>query len=110
MYGMSYVGATQWLTAIAAPPHLVTLFPVMTAADYHDGWVYQGGALSLAFATAWTAQFLAIPQLDRLGLSPHERRAEEARLMQALERLRKTLSHLPLAELPLLRREGLSRF
>lgn len=85
MYGMSYVGATQWLAAIAAPPHLVTLFPVMTAADYHDGWIYQGGALSLAFATAWTAQFLAIPQLDRLGVSLSERQAEEARLMQALE-------------------------
>src|SRR5262249_39165432 len=110
MYGMSYVGATQWLAAIAAPPHLVTLFPVMTAADYHDGWIYQGGALSLAFATAWTAQFLAIPQLDRLGLSLHERQAEEARLMQALERLRKPLSHLPLAELPLLRREGLAPY
>ena len=90
MYGMSYVGATQWLAAIAAPPHLVTICPSMTAADYHDGWIYQGGALSLAFSTAWTAQFLAVSQLARLGLSLEERRTEEARLMQALERLRKT--------------------
>ena len=30
--------------------------------------------------------------------------------MQALERLRKTLSHLPLAELPLLRRDGLAPY
>jgi len=110
MYGMSYVGATQWLAAIAAPPHLVTIFPSMTAADYHDGWIYQGGALSLAFSTAWTAQFLAASQLARLGLSLEERRTEEARLMQALERLRKTLSHLPLAELPLLRRDGLAPY
>jgi len=110
MYGMSYVGATQWLAAIAAPPHLVTIFPSMTAADYHDGWIYQGGALSLAFSTAWTAQFLAVSQLARLGLSLEERRTEETRLMQALERLRKTLSHLPLAELPLLRRDGLAPY
>ena len=110
MYGMSYVGATQWLAAIAAPPHLVTIFPSMTAADYHDGWIYQGGALSLAFSTAWTAQFLAVSQLARLGLSLEERRTEEARLMQALERLRKTLSHLPLAELPLLRQDGLAPY
>jgi len=110
MYGMSYVGATQWLAAIAAPPHLVTICPSMTAADYHDGWIYQGGALSLAFSTAWTAQFLAVSQLARLGLSLEERRTEEARLMQALERLRKTLSHLPLAELPLLRRDGLAPY
>ncbi len=110
MYGMSYVGATQWLAAIAAPPHLVAIFPAMTAADYHGGWIYQGGALSLAFSTAWTAQFLAVSQLARLGLSLEERRTEEARLMQALERLRKTLSHLPLAELPLLRRDGLAPY
>ena len=110
MYGMSYVGATQWLAAIAAPPHLVAIFPAMTAADYHDGWIYQGGALSLAFSTAWTAQFLAASQLARIGLSLEERRTEEARLMQALERLRKTLSHLPLAELPLLRRDGLAPY
>jgi len=110
MYGMSYVGATQWLAAIAAPPHLVAIFPAMTAADYHGGWIYQGGALSLAFSTAWTAQFLAVSQIARLGLSLEERRTEEARLMQALERLRKTLSHLPLAELPLLRRDGLAPY
>jgi len=110
MHGMSYVGATQWLAAIAAPPHLTAIFPAMTAADYHDGWIYQGGAMSLAFTTAWTAQFLAIPQLERLGLSPDECRREEGRIMGMIERLRRTLSHLPLAELPLLGRPGLAPY
>ena len=27
MYGSSYVGATQWLAATTAPPHLVTIVP-----------------------------------------------------------------------------------
>jgi predicted acyl esterase len=45
MFGGSYVGATQLLAAIAQPPHLTTIVPVITASDYHDGWVYQGGAL-----------------------------------------------------------------
>lgn len=102
MYGMSYVGATQWLAAIAAPPHLRCIFPVMTAADYKDGWVYQGGAFSLAFTSAWTAQFLAIPQLGRLGLTADQRGAEEARLMGNIERLRRSVSHLPLVDLPML--------
>jgi putative CocE/NonD family hydrolase len=110
MYGISYVGATQWLAAIATPPHLTVIFPALTAADYHDGWIYQGGALSLAFSASWTAQFLAIPQLHRIGLTPEERRAEEVRLMLSIERLRRALSHLPLADLPLLKRDGLAPY
>lgn len=110
MYGTSYVGATQWLAAIAAPPSLRCIFPVMTAADYHDGWVYQGGALYLAFASAWVAQFLAIPHLQRMGLSAEECRAEEARLMGAIERLRRNVSHLPMNDLPMLGREGLAPY
>ncbi len=110
MYGISYVGATQWLAAIGAPPHLMAIFPALTAADYHDGWVYQGGALSLAFSASWTAQFLALPQLARLGLTPDERRGDESRITQSLERLRRSLAHLPLAELPLLKRTGLAPY
>ena len=45
MFGGSYVGATQMLTAIAAPPHLAGILPVVTASNYHENWTYQGGAL-----------------------------------------------------------------
>jgi putative CocE/NonD family hydrolase len=110
MYGMSYVGATQWLAAISSPPHLECIFPVMTAADYWDGWIYQGGAMYLSFAAAWAVQFLAIPQLERLGLSADERKAEEAKIMESLGRLRRTLSHVPLSELPWFEREGLAPY
>ena len=110
MYGMSYVGATQWLAAISTPPHLVCIFPVMTAADYHDGWIYQGGAMYLSFAASWAAQFLAIPQLDRLGLSAGERQAAEVAILASLGRLRRTLSHLPLSTLPWFEREGLAPY
>ena len=44
MCGASYVGATQWLAAIAKPPHLAAIVPNLTASNYHDGWTYQGGA------------------------------------------------------------------
>ncbi len=110
MYGMSYVGATQWLAAISSPPSLRAIFPVMTAADYYDGWVYQGGAFSLAFTSAWVAQFLAAPHLARLGLRPEERANEERQLMLAIERLRRHVSHVPLAELPMLSEEGLAPY
>ncbi len=54
MFGGSYVGATQMLAAIAAPPHLAGIFPVVTASNYHDGWTYQGGAFELWFNASWT--------------------------------------------------------
>jgi putative CocE/NonD family hydrolase len=54
MYGGSYVGATQYLAAIASPPHLAGIFPDVTASNYHDGWTYQGGAFEQWFNESWT--------------------------------------------------------
>ena len=55
MFGASYVGATQMLAAIAEPPHLAGIFPVVTASNYHDGWTYQGGAFEQWFSQSWTS-------------------------------------------------------
>jgi putative CocE/NonD family hydrolase len=55
MYGGSYVGATQMLASISRPPHLVSIFPYVTAAEYYDGWTYQSGALMQWFASSWTS-------------------------------------------------------
>ena len=55
MFGGSYVGATQMLAAIAHPPHLAAICPVVTASNYHDGWTYQGGAFEQWFNESWTS-------------------------------------------------------
>jgi putative CocE/NonD family hydrolase len=55
MFGGSYVGATQMLAAIAHPPHLAGICPVVTASNYHDGWTYQGGAFEQWFNESWTS-------------------------------------------------------
>jgi uncharacterized protein len=55
MFGGSYVGATQMLTAIAHAPHLAGICPVVTASNYHDGWTYQGGAFEQWFNESWTS-------------------------------------------------------
>lgn len=55
MYGGSYVGATQMLAAIAHPPHLAGICPIVTASNYHDGWTYQGGAFEQWFDESWTS-------------------------------------------------------
>lgn len=55
MFGGSYVGATQMLTAIARPPHLAGICPIVTASNYHEGWTYQGGAFEQWFNESWTS-------------------------------------------------------
>jgi hypothetical protein len=55
MFGGSYVGATQMLTAIAHPPHLAGICPVVTASNYHANWTYQGGAFAQWFNQSWTS-------------------------------------------------------
>lgn len=108
MFGTSYVGATQLLAAISAPPHLDAICPVVSAADFHNGWIYEGGAFRLGFVAAWAAQFLALTQLDRLPLSPPQLQAKRESILDGVGRLRRSLAHLPLMELPLL--EGVAPY
>ena len=60
----SYCGATQLLAAIAQPPHLAGLSASLTAANYHDGWVYQGGAFEQWFNETWTSGWLVVDTLN----------------------------------------------
>ena len=97
MFGTSYLGATQWLAAVAAPPHLTTIVPAMTAADFHDGWIYQSGAFMLSFALGWALPF-ALREVSR-GDWPDERQREvSGRILRLMEHSRDTLSHGPRAE------------
>ena len=74
MFGGSYVGATQYLAAIAKPPHLAGICPTVTASNYHDGWTYQGGAFEQWFNESWSSG-LALDTMRRRtekGMSPLE--------------------------------------
>jgi putative CocE/NonD family hydrolase len=55
MWSGSYVGATQMLAAIAHPPHLAGICPVVTSSNYHESWTYQGGAFEQWFNQSWTS-------------------------------------------------------
>src|SRR5436190_4798147 len=55
MFGGSYVGATQMLAAIAHPPHLAGICPVVTGSNYHENWTYTGGAFAQWFNEDWTS-------------------------------------------------------
>lgn len=65
MYGGSYMGVTQWLAATACPPHLITIFPQVTASDYHNGWIYRGGAFFLGFSLYWALVSFAADTMTR---------------------------------------------
>ena len=60
MYGSSYVGATQWLAAETAPPHLTTIVPANTASDYYEGWTYENGAFRLNFIEPWAMETIVL--------------------------------------------------
>jgi len=77
MYGSSYVGATQWLAATAAPPSLKAIVPSNTASDYYDGWTYEGGAFRLDFIEGWMMKDIVASAAANRG---------DTALAQALER------------------------
>jgi putative CocE/NonD family hydrolase len=86
MFGGSYVGATQMLTAIAHPPHLAGINPVVTASNYHNGWTYQSGAFEQWFSESWTS-----------GLAEDTLRRTISKTNNAM----KGVNQLPLAYYPL---------
>ena len=90
MYGGSYVGATQMLAAIAHPPHLAGMCPIVTASNYHDGWTYQGGAFEQWFNESWTSG-LAQDTLNRFARS-------HTNALNGIAKL--PLTQYPLFELP----------
>ncbi len=88
MFGGSYVGATQLLAAIAKPPHLAGIFPIITASDYHENWTYQGGAFEQWFNESWSS-----------GLAEDSQRRYTAGEKKILD----WVNTLPLADYPVLR-------
>lgn len=59
MAGMSYVGATQWLAAVAGPEALRAIAPTLSSDEYGEGWSYHAGIPELGFLASWSAADLA---------------------------------------------------
>ena len=89
MAGRSYGATTQWLAAVACPPHLAAIFPVVTTGDPYNGGIYQGGAFQLGFNLFWVQMMTAPKAAGSL--------AEQYR-------------HLPLTDPPLLEGAPAGRF
>lgn len=98
-YGLSYPGAVQWLAALEAPPHLVSMAPAMTFSSPRR-FFYMGGLFDRSWLP-WIYQYVAPDARRRLGM-PDEGDAEETWKTVA----GKYESFLPLRDLPWLRREA----
>ncbi len=77
VFGASYMGYTQWLAAVARPPHLRAMLPECCPSDYWSASFGPGGggALRLSLRMGWTASVVASmapqwgiddPQLDEV--------------------------------------------
>ncbi len=109
MFGSSYVGVTQWLAAVARPPHLGTIIPNITGSDYHENWCYQGGTLLLGFTLTWTMG-LILANLERERMRGKDVAALIEAHTDALDDLRNGIWHLPLDEFPPLLRTDLAKY
>lgn len=96
-FGLSYPGAVQWMTAPTRPPHLVAMVPAMTFAShehfFYDGGVFVNGIMNWLLGR----QFRERKQLGLPIVSSEELREAWARDGESW------MTHLPLAELPLMK-------
>ena len=111
MFGLSYVGATQWLAATTTPPALATIVPVVTASDYYEGWTYQGGAFELGFNASWTLSNLAFANLvRRLKAGESFPSGFQQQYIGLIDEMCRAFDALPLCDLPLLKEHNLASY
>jgi putative CocE/NonD family hydrolase len=65
MYGRSYLGISQYVTAATSPPHLKAIFPEMAMFDLYS-FAYAGGVFRNDFAANWNR---LISDLDTVTLA-----------------------------------------
>lgn len=97
MFGGSYVGLTQWQAALSGHPALKVIAPAITAADYHAGWAYQGGAFELGFNLSWTMGALAVNTVLRKRKEDPGAEAAFQALLTGADTLPQEFTRLPLA-------------
>ena len=103
------MGATQWLAALARPPHLTTIVPNVTASNYHEGWTYQGGAFELGFNMSWTLGSLTLANLRTISSRKTIPPDGGQKLIQAVDSMETSFRSLPLREFPHLK-DGLADY
>ncbi|MFC9837916.1 CocE/NonD family hydrolase [Rhodococcus sp. NPDC127530] len=106
MFGGSYLGSTQWSTAISRAPQLVAIAPMITWSDPEDGLMFRGGAIELGLNT-WWGLFTAMGQIPKAGLESDDMmKRMEASLRDFDLLATQTYRQLPAGSLPALEAAG----
>ena len=95
IYGSSYMGVTALQAVAAAPPHLETAIAYLTGGNYHNGWVYTGGAFEWLFNLRWAAG-PAASELHRLGNDDEAKKAIRRRLEWIVHEPEEAMWHTPI--------------
>ncbi len=89
MQGHSYGGHVQWRAAMAKPPHLVTIFPLVAATSIYHDWVTLNGAWRLSFNFGWGADRQESRIMQNMGI-------HSMKDVPDSQRYDRVLGHLPL--------------
>jgi putative CocE/NonD family hydrolase len=68
MQGHSYGGHVQWRAAMAKPPHLVTIAPMVASTSLYHNWVTLNGAWRLSFNFGWGADRQESRIMQNMGI------------------------------------------
>ena len=92
MQGHSYGGHVQWRAAMANPPHLVTIFPMVASTSLYHNWVTLDGAWRLSFNFGWGADRQESRIMQNTGVHTMKDGPES-------QRYDAVLPHLPLIDM-----------
>ncbi len=96
MFGASYGAATQWMAAIAQPPHLKAILPIWMGDGAYEGTLYYGGAFHLGLGLYW-AYVIAGGEMVRMLLKGQPIDKVVGPLTMAFDGMPSTYEKLPLA-------------
>lgn len=112
MFGASYVGYTQLAAAVTQPPALKAIIPEFTFCNPYT-MSYNGGAMNLGLLASWGLTHRAMARILRYhSADKNEQRCLDETLVKLIDGMAQgsTLSFLPLADFPLIGKNGIDTF
>jgi len=111
MYGISYLGFTQWSAAVQHPPALKAMAPFQTWSDPLNGVLFRGGALELGILGSWQLMMGLDVLIRRHREDPEALRRAIYLLAKEIDALGKLgYWSLPLSEFEPLKRQNVAPF
>jgi putative CocE/NonD family hydrolase len=98
MYGLSYLGANQLMTAISHPPHLKAICPAQASHALRGMPMWEGGVFMLQLSLIWLNSMIA-KELDKVELPQEKRKELQKRLAYVDQHLNEACRTLPFLDI-----------